>query len=79
MDSALKVQGLALFFTAIYETFHQQLTLFHAICILHLLSLLGFGLTASEKYGRKGRIGWGLQEGAQIVISSAFIAFLGYI
>ncbi|KAK1826552.1 hypothetical protein QBC39DRAFT_396840 [Podospora conica] len=50
LNSALQLQGLALLCTAIYQTTQQQLTLFHAICVMHLLSLLGFGLVAQRKY-----------------------------
>lgn len=78
LDSALQLQGLALLCTAIYQTFRNQLTLFHVICVLHLLSLLGIGLTARGKYGRTGakrRIAlWTLK----IMIAGAFVAFLGY-
>src|SRR5947209_913742 len=39
VESALGVQGLALLCTAIYQTFRHNLTLFHAICVIHLLAL----------------------------------------
>ncbi|KAF2129913.1 hypothetical protein P153DRAFT_251926, partial [Dothidotthia symphoricarpi CBS 119687] len=74
LDSALQIQGLALISTAIHQTTRAQMTLFHAICALHLLSLLGFGLTARGTYGPKGRarryVLWG--------IKSVFVAFVAY-
>jgi hypothetical protein len=55
------------------------LTLFHAICVLHLLSLLGVGLTARGKYGHKGRIRRFVLWGIKAILSAAFIAFVLYI
>ncbi|CZT50939.1 uncharacterized protein RSE6_12013 [Rhynchosporium secalis] len=79
LDSALQLQGLALLFTAIYQTFRQQLTLFHAICVLHILSLLGFGLTSKGEYGTKGRIRRIVLLVSQYLIAGAFLAFAAYI
>ncbi|PQE33831.1 hypothetical protein CJF32_00010830 [Rutstroemia sp. NJR-2017a WRK4] len=79
LDSALQLQGLALLFTAIYQTFRTQLTLFHAICVLHLLSLLGFGLTARGQYGTKGRNRRFVLLTSKFLIAGAFLAFAGYI
>ncbi|KAH8723112.1 hypothetical protein GQ44DRAFT_621302 [Phaeosphaeriaceae sp. PMI808] len=79
LDAALQVQGLALLCTAIYQTFRTQLTLFHAICVLHLLSLLGVGLTARGKYGHKGRVRRFVLWGIKAILSAAFIAFVSYI
>ncbi|KAL2069259.1 hypothetical protein VTL71DRAFT_15597 [Oculimacula yallundae] len=79
LDSALQLQGLALLFTAIYQTFRQQLTLFHAICVLHILSLLGFGLTSKGEYGSKGRIRRIVLLISQYFIAGAFLAFAAYI
>ena len=55
------------------------MTLFHAICVLHLLSLLGFGLTASRKYGNKGRTRRLVLVVVKVLIAGAFLAFVGYI
>jgi hypothetical protein len=79
LDAALQVQGLALLCTAIYQTIRTQLTLFHAISVLHLLSLLGMGLTARGKYGRKGRVRRFVLWGIKAIIAAAFIAFVSYI
>ncbi|KAF2257679.1 hypothetical protein CC78DRAFT_201667 [Lojkania enalia] len=79
LDAALQVQGLALLCTAIYQTIRTQLTLFHAICVLHLLSLLGVGLTAWGKYGHKGRVRRFVLWGIKAILSAAFIAFVSYI
>lgn len=57
----------------------MQLTLFHAICVLHLLSLLGVGLTARGKYGHKGRVRRFVLWGIKAILSAAFIAFVSYI
>lgn len=79
LDSALQVQGLALLFTAIYQTFRSQLTLFHAICVLHLLSLLGFGLTARGKYGHYGLARRIVLWSIKVLLAAAFLAFVAYI
>jgi hypothetical protein len=79
LEAALQVQGLALLCTATYQTIRTQLTLFHAICVLHLLSLLGVGLTARGKYGHKGRIRRFVLWGIKAILSAAFIAFVLYI
>lgn len=78
-NSALQIQGLALLCTAIYQTFRNQLTLFHAICVLHLLSLLGLGLAARGNYGHKGRYRRSVLWAAKGLISAAFVSFLGYV
>src|SRR5262249_36947873 len=44
--NSLSIQGMALLCTAWYETRHSQLTLFHAIVVLHLLALLGINLAS---------------------------------
>ena len=54
VKSALSLQGLALLFTAIYQTFRVQITLFHAICVLHLLALLGINVVSRGKYNAGG-------------------------
>ena len=79
LDPALQIQGLALLCTAIYQTFRNQLTLFHAICVPHLLSLLGLGLAARGKYGHTGRYRRSVLWTAKGLISAAFVSFLGYV
>ncbi|KAJ5589000.1 hypothetical protein N7537_011678 [Penicillium hordei] len=44
VSSALGLQGLALLCTAIYQTVRGDLTLFHAICVVHLLAILGMNM-----------------------------------
>ncbi|KAG9229072.1 hypothetical protein BJ875DRAFT_500239 [Amylocarpus encephaloides] len=79
IDAALQLQGLALLCTAIYQTFWTQLTLFHAICVLHLLSLLGFGLAAKGKYGRTGRNRRAFLYTFKLLVAGAFLAFASFI
>ena len=79
MNSALQLQGLALLGTAIYQTFHGQLTLFHAICVLHLLSLLGFGLVAQRTYEGGGFYRWAVLGALRVVVGLAFVALTAYI
>jgi hypothetical protein len=82
VNSGLQLQGLALLLTAIVQTFEQQLTLFHALCVLHLLALLGFGLVAQRRYGGSGSAGlrrWVVLALARVVIACAFIALTAYI
>lgn len=49
LKSALRLQGLALLCTAINQTLRQQLSLFHALCVLHILTLLGFAIGVDYK------------------------------
>lgn len=79
LESALEMQGLALLCTAIYQTFRRQLTLFHAICVLHLLAVLGFGLNTKNEYGHRGRNRWIIMQALKILISGCFLAFAAYI
>lgn len=79
LNSALQLQGLALLCTAIVETIERQLTLFHALCVLHLLSLLGFGLVAQRKYHGGGLKRWLVLAFLRIVIAGAFVALTTYI
>ncbi len=73
------MQGLALLGTAIYETFRHQLTLFHAICVLHLLSLLGLGLVATGKYGKTGMPRWLVLQAIRFLAGAAFTAFTAFV
>lgn len=79
LNSALQLQGLALLGTAIYQTIHGQLTLFHAICVLHLLSLLGFGLVAQRTYEGGGFYRWAVLGALRVVVGLAFVALTAYI
>ncbi|OQD68699.1 hypothetical protein PENDEC_c032G00040 [Penicillium decumbens] len=79
VSSALGMQGLALLCTAIYQTFRTELTLFHAICVVHLLALLGMDIISKGRYAGLGP--WRLWFFAviQILSLAAFIAFNVYL
>ncbi|KAJ5370487.1 uncharacterized protein N7496_006579 [Penicillium cataractarum] len=79
VSSALGMQGLALLCTAIYQTFRNELTLFHAICVVHLLALLGLNLISKGRYAGFGP--WRLWFFAliQVISLGAFIAFNVYL
>ncbi|KAJ5160325.1 uncharacterized protein N7482_007329 [Penicillium canariense] len=79
VSSALGMQGLALLCTAIYQTFRNELTLFHAICVVHLLALLGLNLISKGRYAGFGP--WRLWFFAiiQILSLGAFVAFNVYL
>ncbi|KAJ5310044.1 uncharacterized protein N7443_002505 [Penicillium atrosanguineum] len=79
VSSALGMQGLALLCTAIYQTFRTELTLFHAICVVHLLALLGMDIISKGRYAGFGP--WRLWFFAviQIIALAAFIAFNVYL
>ncbi|CAG7923218.1 unnamed protein product [Penicillium olsonii] len=79
VSSALGMQGLALLCTAIYQTFKGDLTLFHAICVVHLLSILGIDLVNKGRYAGFGP--WRLYFFAflQILALGAFLAFNIYV
>ncbi|EFQ24970.1 uncharacterized protein GLRG_00114 [Colletotrichum graminicola M1.001] len=79
INSALQLQGLALLCTAVYQTLKGQLTLFHAICVLHLLSLLGFGLVAQRRYQGGGLNRWLVMAALRVIIACAFTTLTAYI
>ncbi|KAJ1549303.1 hypothetical protein HK405_005923 [Cladochytrium tenue] len=75
VESALTLQGLALLCTAIYQTSRQQLSLFHAICCVHLLALLGVSITPVNSYGSHGP--WRTYGNAAFSLL-AILAFVGF-
>ncbi|KAJ5794106.1 hypothetical protein N7457_000705 [Penicillium paradoxum] len=79
VSSALGMQGLALLCTAIYQTVRGDLTLFHAICVVHLLSILGTDLVSKGRYAGLGP--WRLYFFAiiQVLALAAFLAFNVYL
>jgi hypothetical protein len=79
VDSALGIQGFALLCTAIYQSFRHQLTLFHAICVIHLLALLGINVISQGQYRGLGPIRATALLAITAVAGCAFIAFNAYV
>ncbi|KAJ5576666.1 hypothetical protein N7535_003592 [Penicillium sp. DV-2018c] len=79
VSSALGMQGLALLCTAIYQTFRGDLTLFHAICVVHLLAILGMDLVSKGRYAGLGPLRLYFFAGIQILALAAFLAFNVYV
>jgi hypothetical protein len=79
VSSALGMQGLALLCTAIYQTFRNELTLFHAICVVHLLALLGLNLISKGRYAGFGPWRLWCFVFIQVIALGAFIAFNVYL
>ncbi|KXG46791.1 uncharacterized protein PGRI_035370 [Penicillium griseofulvum] len=79
VSSALGLQGLALLCTAIYQTIRGDLTLFHAICVVHLLAILGIDMVSKGRYAGLGP--WRLYFFAalQILALAAFLSFNIYV
>ncbi|QQK46790.1 hypothetical protein Pdw03_1688 [Penicillium digitatum] len=79
VSSALGLQGLALLCTAIYQTIQGDLTLFHAICVVHLLAILGMNMVSKGQYAGLGP--WRLYffSAIQILALAAFLAFNVYV
>ncbi|KAK4171725.1 hypothetical protein QBC36DRAFT_339411 [Triangularia setosa] len=50
IESSLGVTGLALFLTAVITTARQSLGLFHALCIFHLLGIVGLSAQPRGRY-----------------------------
>ena len=73
--SALSIEGLALLCTAIYQTAHRQLTLFHAICVVHLLALLGIDVATKTRYSSFGPL---QVVFATTTLSAASLAYVGW-
>lgn len=79
VSSALGMQGLALLCTAIYQTFRTELTLFHAICVVHLLALLGLNLISKGRYAGFGPWRMWVFALIHVVALGAFIALNVYL
>jgi hypothetical protein len=79
VSSALGMQGLALLCTAIYQTFRDDLTLFHAICVIHLLAILGMHLVSKGRYTGLGPLRLYFFASIQILALAAFLAFNVYV
>ncbi|KAH8693681.1 hypothetical protein BGW36DRAFT_429720 [Talaromyces proteolyticus] len=79
VDSTLSVQGLAVLFTAVIQTFLNKLTLFHAICSIHLLALLGISLPRQVKYENVGPLRLYVWIGIKVSAGCVFIVFATYI
>ncbi|KAJ5827242.1 hypothetical protein N7447_004005 [Penicillium robsamsonii] len=79
VSSALGLQGLALLCTAIYQTVRDDLTLFHAICVVHLLAILGMDMVSKGRYAGLGP--WRLYFFAalQILALAAFLSLNVYV
>ncbi|CAI7588547.1 unnamed protein product [Penicillium glandicola] len=79
VSSALGLQGLALLCTAVYQTVRGDLTLFHAICVVHLLAILGMDLVSKGRYAGLGP--WRLYffSMIQILALAAFLALNVYV
>ncbi|KAK4203935.1 hypothetical protein QBC40DRAFT_273628 [Triangularia verruculosa] len=50
IESSLGVTGLALFLTAVITTARQSLGLFHALCVFHLLGIVGLSAQPRGRY-----------------------------
>lgn len=79
VNSALSIQGLALLCTAIYNTIHTKLTLFHAICVVHLLALLGIDVVSKGRYKGFGPRRQIAILAITVIALCGFIAFNVYI
>ncbi|KAJ9481597.1 hypothetical protein VN97_g11876 [Penicillium thymicola] len=79
VSSALGLQGLALLCTAIYQTVRGDLTLFHAICVVHLLAILGMKIVSKGRYAGLGP--WRLYffSAIQLLALAAFLALNVYV
>ncbi|KAJ6190590.1 hypothetical protein N7519_000611 [Penicillium mononematosum] len=79
VSSALGFQGLALLCTAIYQTVQGELTLFHAICVVHLLAILGMDMVRKGRYSGLGP--WRLYffSAIQVLALAAFLALNVYV
>ncbi|KAK4129726.1 hypothetical protein N657DRAFT_640393 [Parathielavia appendiculata] len=77
LRTAMSIQGLALLSTALYQTAHDRLTLFHAVVVLHLLALLGITLTTGAAVpGHSNETAHRIiNEVVYLVTVAAFVAF----
>lgn len=78
VTSAMSIQGLALLSTAIYQTAHARLTLFHAVVVLHLLALLGITLATRGKYAGNESARSIIDTVGMLLSFAAFISFNVY-
>jgi hypothetical protein len=77
--SGLSIQGMALLCTAWYQSTHGQLTLFHAVVVLHLLSLLGINLASRVSAKNSPWIRFWMNALLIICAVAGFIAFNVYV
>ncbi|KAL1841774.1 hypothetical protein VTJ49DRAFT_6612 [Mycothermus thermophilus] len=77
--SALSVQGLALLCTAWYQSTQNKLTLFHAIIVLHLLSLLGVNLASRISSRGKPMVRFWLNAFIVLCAAACFLSFNIYV
>lgn len=50
LESSLGVTGLALFLTTVIATARRSLNIFHALCVFHLLGIVGLAVRPRGKY-----------------------------
>lgn len=77
--SSLSIQGMALLCTAWYESTNNQLTLFHAIVVLHILSILGVNLATKISPHNSPWIRFWMNGFLIICAVAGFIAFNVYV
>jgi hypothetical protein len=63
----------------LYQTAQKQLTLFHAICVLHLLALLGFGLVTQSHYKGQSFNHWLTLNLLHVLVGTAIAVLAIYI
>ncbi|KAI6382426.1 hypothetical protein MCOR25_000722 [Pyricularia grisea] len=73
--AALSLQGLSLLCTAVVQTFQGQLTLFHAVVVLHMLALLGINLASRGLY-RGNEMARHVVDA--VIIAAAVVVFVAF-
>ncbi|KIM26811.1 hypothetical protein M408DRAFT_177930 [Serendipita vermifera MAFF 305830] len=78
LTASAGLNGLAVLVTAIVQTAQDQLDLYHAIFILHLLAFLGISATPSGLY-KWNNLRVGIASGSSVLGSLALICFSFYV
>ena len=78
-ENIITIQGTALLCTAFYQSTRSQLSLFHAMVVLHLLTMLGVGLVPRVGPAGRGRVYAWFNTATMACASCTFIAFNVYV
>lgn len=78
IESSLGVTGLAIFLTAVITTARQSLDLFHALCVFHLLGILGLSARPRGRYPA-GVVRTVVFMAFYVLVSAGSLAYLIYV
>ncbi|KXX80195.1 hypothetical protein MMYC01_204225 [Madurella mycetomatis] len=78
IESSLGVTGLAIFLTALITTARQSLSLFHALCIFHLIGIVGISARPRGRY-QTGLVRKYVFTTFYVLVTAGSLAYLIYV